>query len=252
MPAPQALLSAARHTDGERPLPADGLSAIRLLTLPDLGPPFDDDLAGAAVAGPRSSRHGGAGPGTGARGPGHDAKSPPGVSPAPGGASAAATVAGGAAEAANRRANGAAGGGVAGGGADADWARQFARLLTEALSGARPVRQILPWASERARGQLNALMPLFAGGQQPRVLRVIATRPARDVIEMTVVAGVGPRTRALAVRLERADPARRPAWPDQAARLRQPQLTALARQAGRPGDACAATPRWLCTDIEAA
>ena len=129
--------------------------------------------------------------------------------------------------------------------ADGDWARQFARLLTEALSGARPVRQILPCTSERARIQLHALMPLFGGGQRPRLLRVIATRPARDVIEMTVIAGLGARTRALAVRLQRADPAERPpAWltPAGAARRRQDSAPPA-----RP-----TAPRWLCTDIEAA
>jgi hypothetical protein len=88
-------------------------------------------------------------------------------------------------------------------------------------------------------------MPLFAGGQRPRLLRVIATRPARDVIEMTVIAGLGARTRALAVRLQRADPAERPpAWLTPADPVGQRQVSALsARPAG---------PRWLCTDIEAA
>jgi hypothetical protein len=52
------------------------------------------------------------------------------------------------------------------------------------------------------------------------VLRVLTTRPAPDVIEMTMVVVIGPRTRALAIRLERAQ-----------------RETA---------------PQWLCTDIEAA
>jgi hypothetical protein len=196
---------------------ADDLSAIRLLELTDLGPPFDDDpAAGRAAADAAASRHGAPGPGTAALPPGQ-------------GAARTAVVARGL-------------------DADGDWARQFARLLTEALSGARPVRQILPCTSDRARVQLRALMPLFAGGQQPRLLRVIATRPARDVIEMTVIAGLGGRTRALAVRLQRADPVERPpAWltpAGPAAPAGQRQFSALtARQAA---------PRWLCTDIEAA
>jgi hypothetical protein len=49
------------------------------------------------------------------------------------------------------------------------------------------------------------------------VLRVLTTRPVPGVIEMTMVVAAGPRTRALAVRLE---------------------------QSGQP-------LRWLCTDIEA-
>lgn len=102
-----------------------------------------------------------------------------------------------------------------------DWPEPFARLLTEALTGSRPARQILPWTTERARIHLNRLMPAFSCAQRPRVLRVIATRPAWDVVEMTVILRCGPRTRALAVRMEKL--------------------------AGREPAA-----RWLCTDIEAA
>lgn len=194
MPESQALLSTEQRGD-------DDPAQIHLVTLPDVGPPFDDDPAAKAMAGARTD----------------DVSRPP------------------------RAVNaGASANPVGTGGADGEWARRFAELLTEALSGARPVRQILPWTSRRARVQLPALMPLFSGGQRPRVLRVIATKPARDVIEMTVVAGVGPRTRALAVRLQRADPAEQPA------RHGQPGT--------RPGKAPSptATARWLCTDIEAA
>jgi hypothetical protein len=53
----------------------------------------------------------------------------------------------------------------------------------------------------------------------------MTTQPTPDVIEMTLIIAVGPRTRALAVRLARAQPSRRPAWQEN---------------------------RWLCTDIEAA
>lgn len=208
MPTSPAVQS---RTAADHPLLTDDLSAIRLLALPELGPPFDDDPAAAATAGAdaAAARHGAPGPGTTALVPRQDTAAAPGLD------------------------------------ADGDWARQFARLLTEALSGARPVRQILPCTSDRARVQLRALMPLFASGQRPRLLRVIATRPARDVIEMTVIAGLGARTRALAVRLQRADPADRPpAWLTPADPVGQRQGSALpARPAG---------PRWLCTDIEAA
>jgi hypothetical protein len=93
--------------------------------------------------------------------------------------------------------------------------RQFADFLVEGLAGTRPTRQLLPWMSKRGSVHLHRLMPLFTGGHQPRVLRVLTTRPAPDVIEMTIVVVIGPRTRALAIRLEH-------------------------------------TERWLCTDIEAA
>ena len=196
---------------------ADDLSAIRLLELTDLGPPFDDDPS----AGGRAAADVAA------------AALPPGA-PGPGAAALAP-----------RQGTGRTGAVAPGLDADGDWARQFARLLTEALSGARPVRQILPCTSERARVQLHALMPLFGGGQRPRLLRVITTRPARDVIEMTVIAGLGARTRALAVRLQRADPAERPpAWLSPAGPAGQRQVSA------RPARPTA--PRWLCTDIEAA
>jgi hypothetical protein len=113
-----------------------------------------------------------------------------------------------------------------------EWPAWFARMLTEALAGSRPARQILPWTSRRAQSQFGRLLPGFHSGtghpaRQPRVLRVVTTLPAQDVIEMSVIAGFGPRTRALALRLERI-----------------------------PGDHPDA-PRdpsggWVCTDIEAA
>jgi hypothetical protein len=96
--------------------------------------------------------------------------------------------------------------------------RQFAVLLVEGLAGARPVRQLTPWLSKRGAIHLHRLMPLFSGGHQPRVLRVLTARPAPDVVEMTIVAVIGKRPRALAIRLEHSAP----------------------------------LGRWLCTDIEAA
>ena len=213
MPTPQAVRSRAAD---DRPFAADDPSAIRLLALPDLGPPFDDDPAAArAAADTIASRHGAPGPGAAALTPKQDATRTCAAAP--------------------------------GLDADGDWARQFARLLTETLSGARPVRQILPWTSSRAREQRHERAQLDAGGQRPRLLRVIATRPARDVIEMTVIAGLGGRTRALAVRLQRADPAERPpSWlaPAGTAPAAQRQVSALPARQG--------AARWMCTDIEAA
>ena len=218
MPVHNAALSRDHLMPDEQPPAPDDLSALRLLVLPDLGPPFDDDPAAGAIvtaeAGTvglgRSNRDGAAT------------------------ADAAATADTGAGAARAR--------------ADSDWARQFALLLCEALAGARPLRQILPWTTERARLQLDRLMPLFRGGRRPRVLRVITTRPTRDVIEMTVVVGLERRTRALAVRLERTDPADQPGRRDQNARLKQAagSRPAQLRRAAQPG------PRWLCTAVEAA
>jgi hypothetical protein len=96
--------------------------------------------------------------------------------------------------------------------------RQFAVLLAEVLAGVRPVRQVAPWLSKRGTIHLHRLIPLFKTGHQPRVLRVLTTRPVPNVVEMTVIAVIGHRPRALAIRLEYGAP---------------------------PG-------RWLCTDIESA
>jgi hypothetical protein len=103
------------------------------------------------------------------------------------------------------------------------WPRQFAVLLAEGLAGVRPVRQVLPWMSEQGSVHLHRLLPVFAGEHRPRLQRVITTQPAKDVIEMTMIVAFGPRTRALAVRLERLE------------------RTTHAR-----------SPRWRCTAIEAA
>jgi Family of unknown function (DUF6459) len=120
------------------------------------------------------------------------------------------------------------------------WPRQFAVLLAEALTGDRPVQQILPWLSQRGRVHLQRLLPLFRGGQAARVQRVMTTQPTPDVIEMTLIVAVGPRIRALAVRLTLAGPEEpRPGWRE--------KLPARA-----PAPRAATSARWLCTDIEAA
>ena len=80
--------------------------------------------------------------------------------------------------------------------------RQFAVLLAEVLAGVRPARQITPWLSQRGSLHLRRLMPLFKSEQQPKVLRVLTTRPAPTVIEMTMILVTGSRPRALAIRLE--------------------------------------------------
>jgi hypothetical protein len=92
------------------------------------------------------------------------------------------------------------------------WPRQFAVLLAEGLAGVRPIRQVLPWMSEQGSLHLHRLLPLFAGGHRPRLQRVITAQPAKDVIEMTMIVAFGPRTRALAVRLEQTAPAQTPRW----------------------------------------
>ncbi len=199
--APFAESRAATATGGGKSAGCD-LSALRLVAVPDTGPPFDGD------------------PPTGAPAP---------ATPLPYGSGWANL--GQTTPARGDRPDDGAHGADRGGASGDDWSRQFALLLTEALAGARPIRQILPWTTDRARTHLDKLMPLFSGGQRPRVQRVITSRPTKDAIEMTVVVGVGTRTRALAVRLERV----------------------FHPQRGMPRTRTGGTPpQWLCTAIEAA
>jgi hypothetical protein len=83
----------------------------------------------------------------------------------------------------------------------------------------------------------------MSAGSQPRVRRVVTFRPSADVLEMTVVIGVGSRVRALAVRMERARPARS-----------QPRRDGpRAAAAGRDGGPALGGPaQWVCTAVEAA
>jgi hypothetical protein len=108
------------------------------------------------------------------------------------------------------------------------WPSQFAQVLAETLAGSRPADQLLPWTTERARRHIRRLGPLLTGAQQPVVRRVVSSRPAPGVVEMSVVVSVGPKVRALAIRLEYERPC--PPAPEQADRR----------------------DRWMCTAVEAA
>lgn len=131
------------------------------------------------------------------------------------------------------------------------WPSQFAQVLAETLAGSRPPGQIVPWTTEQTRRRISQLGPLLATAQRPRVRRVIVTCPARDVVEMTVIVGLGPRVRALAVRLERSQ--------DQSAGQPPPTVqepNATGYRVGRPTSARAGRAdepgRWYCTVVEAA
>jgi hypothetical protein len=115
------------------------------------------------------------------------------------------------------------------GGADltSAWPRQLAVVIVEVLAGVRPERQLVALATDRVRARVAGLAPLLACDRRPRITRIVTSRPAARVVEMTVVVNFGLRSRALALRVEHvaARPAA-PGWP------------------GRPA-------RWLCTAIEA-
>lgn len=174
-----------------RPLPDAG--AVRRLVIPDSAPPYDDELAAlapAAVPGPAVPRPW----------PGPDRRAQPRPGQPPGTDQAAAQ----------------------------GWPGRFAQVLAETLAGSRPPRQIVPWTTDQARRHIRQLGPLLSAGERPLVRRVVASRPAAGVIEMTVIVAFGPRLRALAIRLELDGP-----------RLERP---------GRP----ARPQRWRCTAVEAA
>ena len=111
-------------------------------------------------------------------------------------------------------------------GPSAAWCGQFAQVLVEVLGGYRPAKQLARATTERVREHVNLLSCAVAGGERPRIRRVMTSRPAAGVVEMTMVASFGSRPRALAIRFEHV-PARPPT-------------------PGRP----ARPARWLCTEIE--
>jgi hypothetical protein len=210
------LVPGFERAPARRPLPDAG--AVRLVLVPDSAPPYDDGAAGTA---PRPAPAGSAASEPGVP-PGPPA---PGVPPSlPGPATASGPSRTPAPPARRDRPSP---------GAprlqppSAGWPSQFAQVLAETLAGSRPQGQITPWTTGRARRLIRQLGPMLAAGTAPRVRRVVATRPAPGVVEMTVVVGCGPRIRAIAVRLERQD---------------------SRRAAGREPRA----GRWVCTAIEAA
>ncbi len=172
-----------------RPLP--DAAAVRLLLVPDSAPPYDDGAAGAA----RRGRP----PGSPEPSEAHEPPSVPGTRPR------------------CRQPVSAAG-----------WPSQFAQVLAETLAGSRSQGQIAPWTTDQARRRIRQLGPMLAAGAAPRVRRVMTSRPATGVVEMTVIVGCGPKVRALAVRLEQDGPHR-----------------------ASPGRDAKAS-RWVCTAVEAA
>ena len=160
-----------------------------LIAVPDTAPPYDCDVHGTACQSP--------GP------PAVPAGGPPAVSlPGPERTGPLASCVG------------------------AVWPRQFAQAIVETLAGTRPIRQLVPWTTERSLTHVRALCPSFRTDSGPRIQRVLSSSPSADVVEVTVIAAFGPRTRALAMRFEHI-----------AARQPAPGLPA------RPA-------RWLCTDLE--
>jgi Family of unknown function (DUF6459) len=180
---------------GFAPSPSPGPPAgLRLVEVPDAAPPYDGQVHGACCPVRGADVEPAMSPG-------------PGENPRPAGTPAAGT----------RDLGAPAGGPVT----------ALALVIVEALAGVRPERQLLPLTTDRVRARIRGLTPLLRCDQRPRVLRILASQPAPRVVEMTVVATFGSRSRALALRFEHA--AARPAAP------------------GRP----TRPARWRCTAIEA-
>jgi hypothetical protein len=188
-----------------RPLP-DAV-AVRMLAIPDSAPPYDDEVA----AGQRPDRASDGPPRGDGLPPGDVPRPGDGPLPGEGPGRGGGVPTGGRAAAGGRvheRRPAAAGSPGRGPAAPPGWPSQFAQVLAETLAGSRPPRQIKPWTTERARRHIQRLGPLLAAGEQPRVRRVVTYRPSADVVEMTVIVGIGPKVRALAIRLERDGPRR--------------------------------------------
>lgn len=212
-----------RRAVPRRPLP-DAV-AIRSVIVPDPAPPYD-------AAGARAPRR----------------TAPAGRrQPKPGscqGTRTRLTVVSGGAEAGTDQAGSPARAPAAG-----TWPSQFAQVLAETLAGTRPPEQIMPWTTEQTRKRISQLGPLLATAHRPRVRRVIVTSPARGVLEMTVIVGLGASVRALAVRLERS----LPSGPGAAAKTGQlPSGGTPGTPAAAANPVVAAPGQWLCTAVEAA
>jgi hypothetical protein len=204
-----------------RPLP--DAAAVRLVAVPDSGPPYDDERIPAGPGQPERPR-GRTLTTAGQRAPAGQ-RTPAGPAPADQPADPGEHAAGDRRTALGQPGRSAASPGRA---APAAWPSQFAQVLAETLAGARPPGQITPWTTDQARKRIRQLGATLAAGVQPRVRRIVTSRPSAGVVEMSVIVGFGPRVRALAVRLERD--------------------TRYTASAGRP----ATPPRWVCTAIEAA
>jgi Family of unknown function (DUF6459) len=187
---------------------------LRLVKVPDAAPPYDCQLHGARCPARSAEPIAGAAPAEPA-------------SPAELALSAGVAPSADVALSADVARSAGVGPPTAGGDPATVWPRQLALVIIEVLAGVRPGRQLVPIATDRVRARVRGLAPLLASDRRPRVQRVVTSRPAARVVEITAVVRCGPRPRALAMRFEYV-PAR-PATP------------------GRP----ARPARWLCTAIEA-
>jgi hypothetical protein len=194
--------------------------SLRLVKVPDAAPPYDCPAHGAGC------------PAIGAAAEGRgDLTRDPGPRPTPatepGTPRAADSAPGRPAAADSAPSTPAAADSAPGAGPAGPLPWQFAQVIVEIMAGLRPPKQIIGLTNDHAREQARRLAPLLVSDRRPGIRRIVTSRPTTRVVELTVIVSVGPRSRALAMRLEHI--AARPATP------------------GRP----ARPDRWLCTAIEA-
>jgi hypothetical protein len=83
------------------------------------------------------------------------------------------------------------------------WAARFAQASSEVLAGFRPVGQLLRWTTVAVYDELGAAVGSLRDRPVLRSVRV--TEPRDGVAEACALVRTGPRTRALALRLEGYD-----------------------------------------------
>jgi len=205
------------------PSPAAGQAArMRLIKVPDAAPPYDCDThgAGCQAAPATRKRTRDASRSRSTTGQDRPVRSDTQQDRSPGGRNRPTRKAANVQPPAPREASGVAAATAAG------WPGQFAQVIVEILGGSRPARQLIPLTTEHTRNQISQLMSYVSAGQRPKVKRVVVSRPADRVTEMTMIISFGARSRALAMRLEHC--AGRPAVPGLPAR----------------------PARWICTEAE--
>lgn len=94
------------------------------------------------------------------------------------------------------------------------WAARFAQAVVEVLGGDRPLSQLVRWTSQRVHAELERRLSLLAHtatasrrmrAVRPQVRSVHVCRPTAEAAEVSVHVRHGPRSRAIAARLELVD-----------------------------------------------
>lgn len=88
------------------------------------------------------------------------------------------------------------------------WAARLAQAIVEALYGHRPVQQLLRWTDDVVYAKITqrlASRPRAELGARPTIRSIRVCVPTDGIAEASAVFQTGPRSRALAIRLEGLD-----------------------------------------------